>query len=1103
MTTIDFGLNIDAQGTGTTIAELKKIEAAIAGMRSQAAKLNQLAKTLGVSEDAAAKLAKSFGKSTDEMLELIRTLNQLKSVGATASQRLNTLQKSTGLTTAQFQKLEQQLAKTQDELDEVNEAASGFEKLGGAIAAAGITAKITQIGQSTLQTGLKFEQLQAQLVQTLGSESAADQVFGRLQTFAATTPNQLDEVIQAFISLRQRGIEPTNDVLQRAGDIAASQGKPLQQYIEAILDATTGENERLKEFGIVARQSGEQVAFSFQGITKTVEKTPEAISEALLAFGELETVAGGMERRSQTLGGQFSNFQDNTEALSNELFELAQGPMIEVVSAANDLINGFRELPDPIRKTLLASAGFTGAFIAATAAVTAFNLANGKAIVSTTLESAALIKNAIATNAVAAGKLLAAAATGKLTVAQKASITAFTAQAATAGLVVGALAAVALAVDTYSKTTAAARDIQKETENLDKSLNTLIETEEKYAKTVDDTAKNLSLEAAALERTRKQLGPIQNALDVLRVTLNKLSIRGLLEEFAKLELVPEPIRQLISQLAAALPKFTTAAEESLKRQTVAFEEQADKADEIAGKVFDLFTRGPGELSDNEIKQYAQAVNEATTALKDHIPVDEQESDLKQQKLVLLEKATQRLDAETAARERNKTAIEETAEAEKQAIIDRAQAQAEATRDRRSTQQETQQEQFAEQNERRTEAFRLQQQASQEQFQETQRAAAEQHQEKLQANAEQFAEQLQERQTAFEELRQRDEEQFTKRQEERQKQFEEELQARRDRQSSAFQSATQQAARAEQLAAAETNKERGELRKEFARQDRQAEAIAKLQLANRDLSPSEILKLAKDVSGANLRTVEGAQKVQSAIAAIEEEQKRQQDAADLEARRQFELELLNEKKAFEEARLEQQKTFEEQQRELQKAFDAEQKAAQQAFAADQRALDKAFAEQERLAQKAFDDQQRTLQKAFAEEQRELDKANATQIAQILQAGKAAAGVKARRQGGPVSPGEPYLVGEEGPELIVPIRPGQVLTARQTAALIRPDPAPSFGAAPNRAIALNTLPLEQRLDRLIAQNRALSTELLRLSTRPVSQSTVNYYPSGAGRILRDVL
>jgi hypothetical protein len=45
-----------------------------------------------------------------------------------------------------------------------------------------------------------------------------------------------------------------------------------------------------------------------------------------------------------------------------------------------------------------------------------------------------------------------------------------------------------------------------------------------------------------------------------------------------------------------------------------------------------------------------------------------------------------------------------------------------------------------------------------------------------------------------------------------------------------------------------------------------------------------------------------------------------------------------------------------------------------------------------------------------------------------------GIEARREGGAVTAGQPYLVGEDGPELVMPSRSGWVLTAQQTAALL---------------------------------------------------------------------
>ena len=53
--------------------------------------------------------------------------------------------------------------------------------------------------------------------------------------------------------------------------------KTLNQMIEAVADAATGEFERLKEFGIKAKSEGDKVSFIFRGVTTTVKKESNAI----------------------------------------------------------------------------------------------------------------------------------------------------------------------------------------------------------------------------------------------------------------------------------------------------------------------------------------------------------------------------------------------------------------------------------------------------------------------------------------------------------------------------------------------------------------------------------------------------------------------------------------------------------------------------------------------------------------------------------------------------------------------------------------------------------------------------------------------------------
>jgi hypothetical protein len=187
---------------------------------------------------------------------------------------------------------------------------------------------------AVFRAGITTENLKAQLKTLEGSSAGAELAYSKIAKFAKETPFELDQVTQAYVSLANRGIKPTEAELRKVGDLAASQQKPLQQYIEAILDAMTGESERLKEFGIKAVQSGDKVSFTFKGITKTVEKSEEAIYKALLGFSEMDGVLGGMNERAKTTEGQLSNLNDALQQIYVKLFQAIKPALDSLIQSA-------------------------------------------------------------------------------------------------------------------------------------------------------------------------------------------------------------------------------------------------------------------------------------------------------------------------------------------------------------------------------------------------------------------------------------------------------------------------------------------------------------------------------------------------------------------------------------------------------------------------------------------------------------------------------------------------------------------------------------------------------------------------------------------------
>lgn len=210
---------------------------------------------------------------------------------------------------------------------------------------------ILDLGREIFETTAKFEKYDVILTNALGSQEAAAKAMGDIKKMAAETPFSVDELTSSYMKYVNRGLKPSMDEMKKLGDIAASQGKSFEQLTEAVLDAGTGEFERLKEFGIAAKKNGNEVELSFKGIHKTVGNTPEAIQGALVAFGEMDGVQGTMAAMSATLDGRISNLGDTFDNIKVTL-GTALMPVFEFfLETIKDGLNLIQSLVDGTTKT--------------------------------------------------------------------------------------------------------------------------------------------------------------------------------------------------------------------------------------------------------------------------------------------------------------------------------------------------------------------------------------------------------------------------------------------------------------------------------------------------------------------------------------------------------------------------------------------------------------------------------------------------------------------------------------------------------------------------------------------------------------------------------
>ena len=246
---------------------------------------------------------------------------------------------------------------------------SAAKLFGGALAAAGLFGLATNVAKANAE----FQSLNASLKVATGSTVAATVAFNEIKKFAVETPYQLNQVVEAFLKLKNLGLDPSMASLRSYGNTAASMGKGLNQMIEAVADASTMEFERLKEFGIRAKQQKDTVTFTFQGVSTTVKKNSEEIQQYLINIGNTQ-FAGAMDEQMNTLNGRMSNLKDNIDNLyvaignagATNIFSQA---MNAASSAVTYLTNNLDAIFRAIEITIVAVTGMAAAFVAFRAAL--------------------------------------------------------------------------------------------------------------------------------------------------------------------------------------------------------------------------------------------------------------------------------------------------------------------------------------------------------------------------------------------------------------------------------------------------------------------------------------------------------------------------------------------------------------------------------------------------------------------------------------------------------------------------------------------------------------------------------------------------------------
>lgn len=293
---------------------------------------------------------KKLGKYDPKRQSLSDELNRAKAALGEQKYALGELQSQQALARLSTKALKDEYALFKDESKAVITTNEGvgvsFKKM---LATIGGIAMLKQIASNVVSTAGMFQKYESVLTNALnGSSDKAKAHLSDINSFAAKTNFQLDELTDDFIKFVNRGVTPSMDAMKRMGDFTNTVAKPFDQLTEAILDINNP--ERWKEFGVRVQTEGNKVKLSFRDMTVECDRTIESVMKAVEQFGSMKGVEGSTEAIAKTIEGQMSNLEDTITTALAEIGLANQGLISGSISAVDTIVKNY----DIIGKSVLA-----------------------------------------------------------------------------------------------------------------------------------------------------------------------------------------------------------------------------------------------------------------------------------------------------------------------------------------------------------------------------------------------------------------------------------------------------------------------------------------------------------------------------------------------------------------------------------------------------------------------------------------------------------------------------------------------------------------------------------------------------------------------------
>lgn len=235
-------------------------------------------------------------------------------------------------------------------------AAGGVKMLGDAVAAFGVAKMV----QGLIQINLEAEQLRVQLRTLEGSQAAATERFAQLQEMARSTPLSVNQVTEAYVKLKNFGLDPLDGTMQSIIDTGAALGGGFET-INGLIMAFGQANAKGKLQGEEMLQMAERGVPVYDTLARALGKTTgeiqEMASKGQLGRDSIKLLAdelgkanfGAAAAQANTMDGAIGALKDNIEQLAIAIGD--SGLAAAFTGLLRDVAAGIAVLTDWINET--------------------------------------------------------------------------------------------------------------------------------------------------------------------------------------------------------------------------------------------------------------------------------------------------------------------------------------------------------------------------------------------------------------------------------------------------------------------------------------------------------------------------------------------------------------------------------------------------------------------------------------------------------------------------------------------------------------------------------------------------------------------------------